>query len=340
MSSDRAVMATYIAFSGSGFAFASWASRIPQVRDHLHLSPVRLGLVLLAIAAGSLVARPLAGPVTHRYGAGRTVAAMAALMGLSLVIVALGYFGGLAPVVAGLFLLGLSSGASDVAMNVHAAVVERHLGRSAMSRFHAGFSLGTVAGALVGAALVAVHIPVTAHLLAVAVLVAVLVPWGTRRFVEDGTGTQEQPGEPAPRSALAAWREPRTLLIGVFVLTFAFAEGAGNDWVGIATIDGHGTAAVVGTLAFAAWTSVAVLLGVAALITAVLQPVHEGIPRAEPATDAALAVVGGLVPCRGPRSSISFPSAGVRELAFQDDAGAAEGFGDLGQVGGGGIAPA
>jgi len=246
-------MATYIAFSGAGFAFASWASRIPQVRDHLHLSPARLGLVLLAIAAGSLVALPLAGPVAQRYGSRHTVAAMAALMAVSLVTVALGYFGGLVPVVAGLFLLGLSNGAWDVAMNVHAAVVERHLGRSVMSRFHAGFSLGTVAGALTGAALVALHTPVTAHLLGVAVLVAVLVPWGTRRFVEDrtSTGAGEQPGEPAARSALAAWREPRTLLIGVFVLTFAFAEGAGNDWVGIATIDGHGTAAVAGTLAFA-----------------------------------------------------------------------------------------
>lgn len=251
----RAVAATYIAFCGAGFAFASWASRIPQVRDHLHLTPARLGLLLLAIAAGSLVALPLAGPVVHRLGTRRAVAAMAALMALSLTVVALGYLGGLPPVAAGLFLLGFANGAWDVAMNVHAALVERHLGRSVMSRFHAGFSLGTVAGALTGAASVAVHLPVTAHLLCVAAVVAVLVPWGTRMFVNgDGTGAEE-PGESAPRSALAAWREPRTLLIGVFVLTFAFAEGTGNDWVGVATIDGYGTAAAVGTLAFAVFLS-------------------------------------------------------------------------------------
>lgn len=255
----RATMATYIAFSGSGFAFAGWASRIPQVRDHLHLSPARLGLVLLAIAAGSLVALPLAGPVVHRLGSRRTVTAMAALMAVSLTVVALGYLGGLAPVVAGLFLLGFANGAWDVAMNVHAAVVERHLGRSVMSRFHAGFSLGTVAGALTGAALVAVHTPVTAHLLFVAVVVAVLVPWGAAMFLRDdtadGAGAPPEPGGPAARGPLAAWREPRTLLIGVFVLTFAFAEGTGNDWVGVATIDGYGTAAVTGTLAFAVFLS-------------------------------------------------------------------------------------
>ena len=53
---SRATAAVYVAFIGSGFAFASWASRIPQARDHLHLSPGRLGFGLLAVAVGSIVA--------------------------------------------------------------------------------------------------------------------------------------------------------------------------------------------------------------------------------------------------------------------------------------------
>lgn len=264
-----AVRGTYIAFTGCGLAFASWASRIPQVRDHLHLSPARLGLVLLAIAAGSLIALPMAGPVIHRIGTRRTVAGMSVLLSVGLATVAVGYPSGPAPVVAGLFLLGFATGAWDVAMNVHGALVEKHLGRSIMSRFHAGYSLGTVAGALIGAAMVALHVPVTAHLLLAAAAVALAVPWGTRGFVPDRPAAEERSGEPsgdlsgdasgeaaqAPRSPLAAWREPRTLLIGVFVLAFAFAEGTGNDWIGIATIDGYGTSALVGTLAFAAFLS-------------------------------------------------------------------------------------
>ncbi|WP_328460588.1 MFS transporter [Streptomyces sp. NBC_00448] len=256
-----AVRGTYIAFTGCGLAFASWASRIPQVRDHLHLSPARLGLVLLAIAAGSLIALPMAGPVIHRIGTRRTVAGMSVLLSAGLATVAVGYPSGPIPVVAGLFLLGFATGAWDVAMNVHGALVEKHLGRSIMSRFHAGYSLGTVAGALIGAGMVALHVPVTAHLLLAAAAVAVAVPWGTRGFVSDRSPVEEPSGErsgepaPAARSALAAWREPRTLLIGVFVLAFAFAEGTGNDWIGIATIDGYGTSALVGTLAFAAFLS-------------------------------------------------------------------------------------
>lgn len=244
-----ALRATYVAFSGSGFAFASWASRIPQVRDRLHLRPAELGLVLLAIAAGSIVALPLSGPVLTRLGSRRTVTAMSLLLSAGLTIAALGYLAGVAPLVAGLFLIGLGNGAWDVAMNLQGARVERHLGRSVMSRFHAGFSLGTVAGALTGAAMVATHVPVTAHLLGVAVVVVVTVPGSVRHFVPDrGHADAEDTGRVAP---LAAWTEPRTLLIGVFVLAFAFAEGTGNDWIGVALIDGRHTSATVGTLGFA-----------------------------------------------------------------------------------------
>ena len=245
------VRGTYIAFLGSGFAFASWASRIPQVRDRLDLSPTELGLVLLCIAAGSVVALPLSGPVISRLGSKRTVAGMAALLAGGLATIALGYLVGLVPVLLGLFVLGFANGAWDVAMNVQGALVERHLGRSIMSRFHAGFSLGTVAGALIGAGMVALHVPVTAHLLGVAVAVGLVVPWGTRAFLHDAAGMEQHQEETGRRSALAAWREPRTLLIGVFVLAFAFAEGTGNDWVSIAVIDGYGAPAAVGTLAFA-----------------------------------------------------------------------------------------
>lgn len=247
-----ATTATYAAFIGSGFVFASWASRIPQVRDRLHLNPAELGLVLFAIAAGSLLALPLSGPVVTRIGSSRTVTGMAVLLGVGLTIAALGSLAGVVPVVIGLFLLGFANGAWDVGMNVQGTVVERHLGRSIMSRFHAGFSLGTVAGALIGAAMVALHVSVAAHLTAVAVLVVAGVAWQSRRFVADHHETEpDQPGQAPRASALAAWREPRTLLIGVFVLAFAFAEGVGNDWISVAAIDGHHVSPVLGTLAFA-----------------------------------------------------------------------------------------
>ena len=263
-----AVRATYGAFIGAGFAFASWASRIPQVRDRLGLSPAGLGLVLLAIAAGSVIALPMAGMVIQRLSARRTVAVMSALLAVALATAGIGYRIGILPVVIGLFLLGLANGSWDVAMNVHGADVERRLGRAIMPRFHAGYSLGTVAGALLGAAMVALHVPVTSHLLLVAVIIGTAVPASSRRFLPDAVFADSEPtaetaGKSAPlaeppadpprtaRRALTRWREPRTLLIGIFVLAFAFAEGAGNDWISVSLIDGYHASAETGTVGFA-----------------------------------------------------------------------------------------
>jgi predicted MFS family arabinose efflux permease len=212
--------------------------------------------VLLAVAGGSVVALPLSGRIVTHLGSRRTVAGMAVLLAVGLAGAAVGYLAGVAPVVVGLFVLGFANGAWDVAMNVQGALVERHLGYSIMPRYHAGFSVGTVGGALVGAAMVALDVSVTAHLCAVAVLVAVVVPLGVRSFLVDHDLTDEpdaeRAAEPAPeRSHWLAWTERRTVLIGVFVLAFAFAEGTGNDWIGIATIDGYHASAKLGTLAFA-----------------------------------------------------------------------------------------
>jgi predicted MFS family arabinose efflux permease len=243
--------ATYAAFIAAGFAFASWAARIPQIRDGLHLDPAELGLVLLAVAGGSVIALPLSGTVVHRLGSRRTVAAMAVLLAVGLTIAAVGFRSGVLPVVIGLFLLGFANGAWDVAMNVQGALVERHLGRSIMPRYHAGFSIGTVGGALVGAAMVAARVSVTVHLTAVAAVTAIFVPLGVRRFIPDHATADETPGAAAPVSAWSAWGERRTLLIGVFVLAFAFAEGTANDWISVAVIDGYHAPAAVGTLGFA-----------------------------------------------------------------------------------------
>ena len=250
----RAQRAVYVAFTGSGFAFASWASRIPQIRDALRATPSELGLVLLAVAAGAVLALPLSGLVVNRFGPARTIAALAGVLSAGLVVLALGYPVGTLPVAVGLFLIGYGNGTWDVAMNVEGAAVEQQIGRTIMPRFHAGFSVGTVAGALGGAACVALDVSVTAHLLTVAALNAAVVPALVLRGFLPRTPapelTADVPAEPRPHP-LAAWREPRTLLIGVFVLCMAFSEGVGNDWLAVAVIDGYGAAPVVGPLVFA-----------------------------------------------------------------------------------------
>jgi len=244
----RATAAVAAVFVLSGFAFASWASRIPQVRDALGLSTGELGLVLLAIALGSVTAMPLSGLVVARLGTARTVALTALVAAAGLAATGLGYRVGVVPVVAGLFALGVGNGTWDVAMNVEGSAVERARRRAIMPRLHAGFSLGTVAGALLGAAMVAVEVSVAVHLVAVAVIVAVAGPLAVRGFLP-GAGPPPPGGR--RRNPLRAWTERRTLLIGAFVFAAAFTEGTGNDWLGVAVIDGYGADAALGALTFA-----------------------------------------------------------------------------------------
>ena len=251
-----ATLAVYTAFIGNGFIFASWAARIPQVRDGLGVSPGVLGLILLCIAVGSTIATPLSGLVITRLGDSRTVAVTSLTAAAGMAAVAVGYRYGIAPVAAGLFVFGYSSGTWDVAMNVQGAAVEHELGRAIMSRFHAGWSVGTVAGAGAGTAMVALGVPVTVHLLVAAAAVAAAVPVAARHFLPHApaagpTAAGQRDETAARRSPLAAWTEPRTLLIGLFMLCMAFTEGTSNDWLSLAVIGGYHTAAALGTLTFA-----------------------------------------------------------------------------------------
>lgn len=248
-----ATRSVYVVFIVAGVCGATWAARVPQIRDELGLTPAALGLLLLAIAAGSLVSLPTAGLIVHRLGAARTIVAMAVVVATGLAVAGIGVAIGVAPVAAGLFAFGFGAGVWDVAMNVEGAAVEQHLGRSIMSRFHAGFSVGTVAGALTGVVMIALGVSVTAHLLVVVGVVVAIVPWTTRSFLPagDDPGGDDTAADSAPAvHPLRAWTEPRTLLIGLFVLTMAFAEGTANDWLGIAAIDGYEATPALGTLAF------------------------------------------------------------------------------------------
>jgi predicted MFS family arabinose efflux permease len=192
-------------------------------------------------------------------------------------------------------------------MNVHGAIVERHLGRAIMPRFHAGFSVGTVAGALGGVAMVALGVSVTAHLAIVALTAAIGVPIAVKGFLRDpeadGRRSPASDGRTA-RGSLGAWRERRTLLIGVFVLALAFAEGTGNDWISLAMIDGHQAQPAVGTLAFAVFLAA---MTAGRWFGPQLLDEHGRIPVLR--TTLVVAIVGLLLFTLGPSTEIAFVGA-------------------------------
>jgi MFS family permease len=241
--------AVVVTFFLNGFAVASWASRIPAIRHSLHLGPAHLGLLLLAVSVGALLALPSSGMHVQRFGARRVVRASATVQGVGLLLLATGsvVLESLPVTAVGLFLVGFGTGTWDVAMNVEGAEVERLLGRSVMPRFHASFSLGTVAGAALGALAAYIGVGVGWHIGVVAVLTPLLGAWSVRRFLAgDPAETPQGAGQ-----ALKAWTEPRTIVIGVMVLAMALTEGVANDWLAVAMVDGYDAPAWLGAAAFA-----------------------------------------------------------------------------------------
>jgi len=243
--------AVAFSFALNGFCFATMVSRLPDIRSGLELDNGSLGLLLLAISVGSVIALPLSGRLIDRIGATSVTRLGAILVASGLLVAMTGVVTDLvALTVIGFFVDGIGIAVWDVSMNVEAAEVERRFGRTMMPRFHAGWSIGSFAGAAIGIPMAALHAPLVLHVPGFAILAALLA-WRSAAAYLPPTVTHED------RQAVACspWREPRTLAIGVMVLAFALSEGAANDWLSLALIDGYDVRHWVGVAGFTLFVS-------------------------------------------------------------------------------------
>ena len=222
-------------FALNGFCFATLVSRLPDIRSELGLDNGALGLLLLAISVGSVIALPLSGRLIDRTSAAAVtrLGGLFALVGLTIAIT--GVVTDLVWLAAlGLFLDGVGIAVWDVSMNVEAAEVERRLGRTIMPRFHAGWSLGSFAGAALGVLMSALGVPLLVHVPGFVALATVATWYAASAYLPQTVEHHEKPAD-----TVSAWREPRTLAIGVMVLAFALSEGSANDWLALSLIDGY-----------------------------------------------------------------------------------------------------
>lgn len=248
--------AVAFSFALNGFCFATMVSRLPDIRSGLELTNGSLGLLLLAISVGSVIALPLSGRLIDRIGATAVTRLGAVCVALGLLVAMTGVATDLvALTILGFFIDGVGIAVWDVSMNVEAAEVERRFGRTMMPRFHAGWSIGSFAGAAVGIPMAALHAPLVLHVPGFALLAGILA-WRCAAAYLPPTVDHEdrQTVECSP------WREPRTLAIGVMVLAFALSEGAANDWLSLALIDGYGVRHWVGVTGFTVFVT-AMFLG-------------------------------------------------------------------------------
>ncbi|HLN68853.1 MAG TPA: MFS transporter [Streptosporangiaceae bacterium] len=280
-------------FAAHGFIFASWAVRVPAVKEQTGASSAALGVALLGLSAGAVATMMLAGTLCRRLGSQRVAVISCALLSLTLVLPALAR----SVTALGLMLLvfGASYGCLNVAMNSIAVDLVAALRRPVMPRFHAAWSFGGLAGAVLGG-LLAPHLSPVRHLLLVALAgllvsavagctLLTVVP----RLPADTAGRDG--AAPADRQG-SAWR--RTLgtgravgVFGLIALCAAYDEGAIGDWGALHLRQDLGAGAglaAAGYAAFALAEATGRLSG-----TSLLE--HMGRTR--------VLVLGGLTACAG-----------------------------------------
>ena len=182
----RARIAVLTYFAVLGLANGVWLARIPAVKQSLHLTDGVLGLALLSAPAGLVVVVLFAGRLVHRVGSARPT--MIAGTCAAVLPVALGLAPSLVALMVALFAFGLASGLVDVSMNSQAVLVERGVGRPLMTSFHASYSFGGLAGALLGGLFAWAGISPVVNFATVGVPLACVAALAGRWLVADSGG--------------------------------------------------------------------------------------------------------------------------------------------------------
>jgi MFS family permease len=204
----------------NGALFANWVSRIPAVSERLGLDKAQLGVGLLGLAVGALIAFPAAGWGIARFGSRPVVTA--AIITMSAALVLPGLAGSLPLLFASLVVLGAANGATDVAMNAQAVEVEKLHAKPIMSSFHAMWSLGGLVGSGIGALLAGAGFTPLAHFALFGAVGAIAAVIASSRLLNV---------PPTHQTGRVFAAPPRSLIaIGIVLFCAALVEGSMADW--------------------------------------------------------------------------------------------------------------
>lgn len=220
-SADRPAtrLATRLSFLVAGFGMASWAPLVPFAKERLAVDDAVLGLLLLSLGIGSVVAMLATGILSARYGTKPII--IAGGIGLALALPLLVIAGTPVTLAMALLAFGAALGSIDVAMNIHAVEVERAAGQPLMSGFHALFSIGGFAGSAVMTALLSYHLGPLACALICSVLMLIAMALAWPRLLRRAQA-QEGPLFVLPHGIV--------LLLALLAAVTFLIEGAMLDW--------------------------------------------------------------------------------------------------------------
>ena len=212
-------LSTRLTFFIIGLGGAAWAPLVPFVKARHHLTEGQLGLLLLCLGVGSILAMPVAGNLAARYGCRRVIVAATGLICLSLPLLALA--APLRLLAPALFVFGIGLGSVDCVINIQAVLVERASGRTLMSGFHGLFSVGGMVGAGSVSALLSAGASPLAATGGVVVVIGTLLLYAAPRLLAYGAPSNG-PAFVIPHG--------RVLVIGLLCFILFLTEGSVLDW--------------------------------------------------------------------------------------------------------------
>ncbi|MGX1175944.1 MFS transporter [Pseudomonas sp. R151218B TE3479] len=212
-------MSTRIAYLIAGIGIAAWAPLVPYAKVRANLDEGTLGLLLLCLGVGSILAMPISGALASRFGCRRVLSGGTILICLALPLLAT--MTSLPWLVAALFLFGAGLGTVDSTVNLQAVIVERASGKTMMSGFHGMFSLGGIIGAAGVSALLGLGLsPLGATLVVNGVLLVALFKAAPHLLAYGSESSG--PAFAIPHGVV--------LFIGILCFIVFLAEGAVLDW--------------------------------------------------------------------------------------------------------------
>lgn len=208
-----------------GVVFASWASRIPDVKHLLHLSNGQLGTVLFAIPIGQLLMMTFSGILVSKFGSKKMLVLSEVLYALALFCI--GYSTTVFHLILGLVAFGMMANLMNIATNTQACLLEKLYGRNIMSSFHGLWSLGGFAGGIIGAVFANMLLSTQAHFGCILVMSYLIIALGFRYLVNDDMAKAEE--EDVPKFSFKTI-DPTLFLLGLMGFGGMFCEGTVYDW--------------------------------------------------------------------------------------------------------------
>lgn len=222
-------LAISLMFGIAGMTIGTWTARIPTIQHTIKMADSKLSICLLILAVGGLLGMRAAGRFIDRHGS--TTVMVWPSLGLGAALLLAGHAPTWIMLATALLTFGVLHGTLNVAMNAAAVSCQTAYGRPIMTGFHAHFSIGGVAGALLSAACAHIGLSVADAFAAVAVLSTAAAGWSIHRLIPAPDSSPAGP-EPAAPAGPAAQRRPRTriLLLGLLAFSALISEGAAADW--------------------------------------------------------------------------------------------------------------